>query len=199
MTLSDINREIVKYDTIIEVGNKRIDETTSSISSTLEEIDTIKSSVLILSSLVEKSVMLNSSVIEDMVNRGLLFVFGKEYEFKINHTVKNNKNVFYYTVSDKESDVSGGIDNFGGGVMAVISFIIRFAVNLMDKRLKVMMMDESLNHVSEVYQNRLSEFISSLCKEFDYTIVLVTHQPKLSEHADNVIRLYKDGSVLKKQ
>ena len=62
---------------------------------------------------------------------------------------------------------------------------------------KIMLMDESLNHVSESYQGKLSNFIKVLCDEFNMTIILVTHQDKLTEYADQIVHFEKEGSELK--
>lgn len=196
-TPKDVDMEVHAAQSLLNSKHDEMDKLIVSISEKSEGIEVFNQSIKIISTLVEKTVMGNSEFVQNIVNRGLEYIFQSEYSFVINHSIKQNKNIFYYTLEDKRTEIIGDIDNFGGGIMATISFLLRVAINILQKKPKIMLMDESLNHVSESYQGKLSNFIKVLCDEFNMTIILVTHQDKLTEYADQIVHFEKEGSELK--
>jgi len=192
-----INQEIYAAKSLLNSKHDELDGLIVSIHEKSSEIEVFEQSIKIISTLVEKTVMGNSEFVQNIVNRGLEYIFMTDYAFVINHSIKQNKNIFSYTLEDKKSSIVGDINNFGGGIMATVSFLLRVSINILQNKPKIMMMDESLNHVSESYQGKLSNFIKVLCDEFNMTIVLVTHQDRLTEYADQIVHFEKEGSELK--
>lgn len=185
--MNGIDQEIIKYQTLLDYKQKELQDNINKIKSMEEEFRLLNDSMGILSHLVESIISSNTQFIEELVSDGLTFIFGDKFKFEINHNVKNSKNVWYYTI--QKGDIKGDINSFGGGVMAVTSFLLRVAINIIKKKPKFMFLDESLNHVSNSYQDKLSEFIKLLCDKFDMTIILITHQEKIISRCDKIINL----------
>ena len=72
----------------------------------------------------------------------------------------------------------------GGGVLSVISLLLKMLTGYIYSKNKFYIFDESLAQVSEVYQERLSLFLKEFCDKYKFTIILVNHNPRLATHAD---------------
>ena len=71
----------------------------------------------------------------------------------------------------------------GGGVLSVISLLLKILTGYIYSKNKFYIFDESLAQVSEIYQERLSLFLQQFCIHYGFTIVLINHNPKLATHA----------------
>ena len=55
------------------------------------------------------------------------------------------------------------------------------------------MLDEVGKMVSIDYQPNLAEFLKTYSREFDKQLIMVTHQERVAEVADNTIRVTQKG------
>lgn len=133
--------------------------------------------------------------IEDIVNRGLVFVFEDDISIEILTDVKHNKVVYDVVVHDKRSGIAGGKNSHGGGVWAVVAFIFKFVASYLTHKIPLLVEDESLADVSFHYQEKLSAFIKELCRDFQYDLLLISHQEALNSFADVSFELEKIKSV----
>jgi len=76
------------------------------------------------------------------------------------------------------------VDSFGGGVLAVVGVLLRVASILALDLKRVLLLDETLAHLSEQYTENASKLMKKLSKDLDFTILLVTHQSAFAQHAD---------------
>jgi len=132
--------------------------------------------------------------IVDMITLGCQDIFQKNYEIKILSNdeleeagLKEIKyNIILYKNGIEVARNEKLLDSSGGGVLSVISVLIKIIINIIYSKEKFFIFDESMAQVSELYQNRLSSFIKNLCDKQDLTIVLITHIDNLSSHADYI-------------
>ena len=182
------------YKILLNKINKEIDKLSDEINSIKKEMDLLDDAIDIVNKAVEKKIGNDKEFIESIVNSGLQFVFEGDIRFEMVHSLFGGKNVWEYKI--EYDGVSGGIDSFGGGVMAVISFLLRVVINVKLGN-KFMIIDESLNHLSSVYHNKMSKLINLLSHKFDMDIVMITHQNGLMEFCDKVFYLEnKNGTVV---
>ncbi len=136
--------------------------------------------------------------VEDLINKGLRYVFKQdEVGISLSTEFKNNKTQFIITLSDGQSSSTNMLDSFGGGLVAIVSFLFKVVISIIHKNERFMVFDETLNFVSASYQPALSQFIRQLCEDMGVTIVLVTHQPIMADHAHVVYEAFeaKGGST----
>ena len=195
MTKNEVYEKMILYKQKLNITKDNYDSLKLKLKSSEKETKNMEEALKVLNKFMDISLKPKINFLEESISSGLKFIFGKNYEFKIINEIKNNKNVYYFKLN--MDDISGDIDSSGGGVMAVISFLIRLNINVMENKYKLMILDESLNHLSESYQENLSNFIKIMCKKFDTNIIMVTHQPKMSIHADVVYDFKKVNNVLK--
>lgn len=147
-----------------------------------------------LNSLAEDKQQAAQDTIEGIVTKGLQVVFDPSLSFHISQTVRGKTaNVDFFvrtTIGDEVTD-TGVMEDRGGGLAAVIGFLLRVTVLLLDKTPgsnKTLVLDETFAHVSADYLEPLGEFIQELVEKTDVQVIMVTHQTEFLEYATNVYR-----------
>jgi len=133
--------------------------------------------------------------IEKLVNSGLAMIFEDGLKLVIDSSIKYSKTTFSLRIDN--NGVIGMEETHGGGVLSVVAFILRVVITLLTDKRKLLVFDESLSMVSIGYQERLSQFIRKLCDDLGFTVVLISHQPALSEYATMKYEVRKVGSQTK--
>lgn len=136
--------------------------------------------------------------IEELVTRGLQTIFGDDLSFHAVQDVKANAAHTEFVIRSKvgaEVVETPVMEARGGGVAAVVGFLVRLVVLLLsDSKQRIMFLDETFAHVSTDYEPRLAEFIRSLVDHTGVQIVLVTHSTAYSDAADKIYHFsLKDG------
>jgi ABC-type nitrate/sulfonate/bicarbonate transport system ATPase subunit len=97
-----------------------------------------------------------------------------------------------------ETDI---MDARGGGLAAVVGFLLRLVVMLLDSKVDqpVLILDESFSHVSAEYEKTLVQFIMQLVEKTNAQVILVTHHlvDAFLEVADKKYRFTQTNGVTK--
>ena len=72
----------------------------------------------------------------------------------------------------------------------------RLIIAIMNKP-RILVLDETLSAISIEYQEKLSMFISQICRDMGFTILLVSHQPTLAEKANTKLLVTRIGEQSK--
>lgn len=133
--------------------------------------------------LMDKMVLGQVQAIESVVSEGLKSIFhDQDLSFKLELSHKYNKVSADPFIS--EGNIKGHpLDSFGGGPASIVSFILRVLVMLRLKRYRMLLLDETLNAVSDEYIEATSLFLRKLADSSGLPILLVTHKPAFLEHA----------------
>lgn len=133
--------------------------------------------------------------IESIISDGLKLVFGEDLKLVIER--KEGARGDSYRILVKQGDVVGPpIDTMGGGVVNVISFLLRVIMIQRFRLSKFIVLDESFNNVSADFLPKVSKMLRSLCDDHGYTILSITQAPLLACSANRVIRVEK-GPLLR--
>jgi len=75
-----------------------------------------------------------------------------------------------------------------GGIIEVISLMLRVFVILKLNRKRVLFLDEALNGVSDLgdFSLNTSKLLKQICEKQNFSLLLVTHKKNLSDQAHNV-------------
>jgi ABC-type iron transport system FetAB ATPase subunit len=160
--------------------------------------DLLDQAMLLLSTIGEERQAVAQLQIEGLVTHALKTIFGDDLSFHVVTGSRGKQSTTDFVVRS----VLGGttvdtpvLDARGGGLAAVVGFLLRLVVLLLTKsQAQVLFLDESFAMVSAEYQPALSEFLQELVARTDIQLLMVTHQPALMEGADKVYRFQlKDG------
>lgn len=119
--------------------------------------------------------------IAGVVSRCLQTVFGEEaYEFRIEFVQKRGRTEarLCFVRDGKELDP---LSAAGGGTVDVAAFALRIACLMLSrpKRRRLLVADEPFRFVSAGYRETINEMLTSLSKELNLQIILVTHSRRL--------------------
>lgn len=136
--------------------------------------------------------------IEQLVTYGLKTVIDDQ-DLKFHIDIEPKYNSIYTTFRTEQVGIMDGdvIDNFGGGIVNIESFLLRIITLFQTKLSPYLILDESFANLSEDYVENCSKLLKSLCEQLGLTILLVTHQPVMLSHADKVYKASsKDNKLL---
>lgn len=133
--------------------------------------------------------------IESVVSDGLKLIFDADYKLIIERK-EGVRGDSYKIVVEKDGFAGPPLETVGGGVVNVISFLLRVIMIQRFKLAKLVVLDESMNNVSNSNIGRVSQMLKTLCDDYGYCILAVTHQPALAAVADRVFTV-ESGPLLR--
>lgn len=126
----------------------------------------------------------STTKIDKLVTHGLRVVFeGEDLEFRTAVERFRGKTAvrFKLTCDGVEAPL---LEAYGGGPLAVAGVLLRVVAIIVLGLKRVILLDESLSFVSEQYTEATSKLLRKLCADLDFTILMVTHNPKFAQYAD---------------
>lgn len=194
-----VDRRIAEARLIATEG-KRLKEEINLASS---DVDLYSKTAITLASIGEQRQADAQKMIEELVSRGLQGIFdNKDMHFEVVQTQRGKTPEVKFLIKSRglngrvvETDI---MDARGGGLAAVVGFLLRLVVQLLDSKIEqpILILDESFSHVSAEYEKPLVQFIVQLVEKTNVQIVLVTHHlvDAFLEVADKKYRfIQKDG------
>lgn len=137
--------------------------------------------------------------VENLVTYGLRSVFKEHLTFRIvageraKQSTMELKVVSNVNGQEVETDI---VNAHGGGLVQVIALLLRIVILLFSRPApaKVLILDESLAHLSREYLEPAAELLASLSKRLGLQILMVTHSPEFEEAADRIYSFSKNSS-----
>lgn len=178
----------------IKQSESKISQLTVNMKNAEEEVVILEKVNQFFQKVIEFKTETTRNFIKEVVNDGLHYVFGEKIQIDITSAIKNNKITYSIAIINSDGEL-GTKESYGGGVLAVISFLLKLTIHYLDKQYPLIVLDESLTFVSENYQERLSLFIKEISEKFGYDVLLVSHQPKLNTHANKIYEITKKNEI----
>lgn len=177
-----LNREIGKREQL----EKQVEEQQERVATLFSTLDVTQETVQLLTALADQRRDYMKSKVEDLVTFGISAVFGIPYQFFFE--VDENRGLRSMTPKvSLNGEVMDIVNAHGGGLVVVIGFLLRVVtLALLGNKYKVMLLDETFSHVSEVYLEPLSMLIKTVTSRLGIQIILVSHQEILTAAADKV-------------
>ena len=200
-TLQDRIRERENYYNI-SLGKKQsveqsIHQCEEIILSTGNEVDLLEKTALFLQKVADFETEKVKNKIEKIINFGLQSVFDNGMSFKIVPEIKRNQVEMGFkleeTLSTGEVVQSDLLDSHGGGIVNLVSFLLRLVVLLFSPNnfQKIMVLDESFNNISVDYREKVSDLLKRLSEKLGIQFILITHFHEFSLYADKVFEINK--------
>lgn len=177
----------------LEQSQAAYDANIAAQANSIQQAEYLAMAAKYLQMLIEKVSVSNIRKLEDLVNSALIQTIpDQNFQFAINSAIR--RGTTSYTWSITKDGVEGNINSFGGGAFAIVAFMLKVISQLISRRYPLLVLDESLNFISAEYQPTTSLFLKEMAKQFNCTIILVSHQPAFSEEADCHYRLAMNHS-----
>ena len=132
--------------------------------------------------------------IEDVVSLALESILDDPYTFELEFVRSGSKtecNLWFVRDGQRVNPV----DDTGGGAVDIAAFAIRVALRSIGATDNVLVFDEPFRFVSANYRDRVAELVQKLSSRLGLQIIMVTHEPSLVQHSDNVITVKKEKGV----
>jgi len=128
--------------------------------------------------------------ISNLVTMALAYVFPEPWEFKLRFVERRNVTEADFIFSKGENEVDDILESGGGGVADIANLAIMVSLYALKKTRPVFINDEPDKFLhNPAYQERASELIKMLCKEFNVQFIIVSDQQNIIAAADKVIRV----------
>lgn len=206
MTLDDLDRRARAHRRVLDAKagelrslQVRVEELRIEIADLGTDAETWDRVTVLLNSIGEEEQQRAQATIEALVTRGLQTIFGPTLSFHILQSVRAKSTVAEFVVRTTHGvdDVveTPVLDARGGGMAAVIGFLLRVVVMLLTGRESFLVLDESFAMVSEDYLEPLGDFLRELVERTGIQVLMVTHQAELVPFADRAYRFTQDAGI----
>ena len=122
--------------------------------------------------------------LKNVINCALNYIFfDKNLEMDIELSDKRGKSMtFVVKHNNRRVNLKRGM---GMGVKCVISCILHMYY-LQCKNSKKLFLDEAYSNISKEYISNFFDFLSKMCQQINFVIVLITHDERFIQYADRV-------------
>lgn len=160
-----------------------------------KEIEECDKAVIMLTSISLEAKRSITMFLEDLVTDALQYISQGQYSFKID--IEEKKCEFYIVEAvDGVISKQRPQDSCGGGFIDIISTTLRYAyLNLYNnpELMGPIILDEPGKMVSADMSIRFGEFIKKLGEEFERQTIMITHNDNLTNIADHIEEIIKEG------
>lgn len=158
-----------------------------------KRVENLKLASSVLQECVDAVAAKNITRTEELVDSALAAIFpDQNLKFRLISEVK--RNTIQYRIAIIQDGHEGTINSYGGGPVAVIAVVLKILFNRLSGRAPLIVLDESLSFLSEKYIANASTFLKEISTEFHIPILMVTHQPRFAQLADQVLQAEPAGT-----
>lgn len=134
--------------------------------------------------------------LENLINCALKTIFyDRHYRIKItlSDESKKDKSFSFDVINEAIGEPEDLRDGSGAGMRAIISFVV-LSYYLIRFNSPYIFADECYSAISEAYVPAFFEFVHKLCDEHNLVFVLITHDPRFINYADQIVQVV-DGRI----
>jgi hypothetical protein len=202
-TLAEIGQSISRLEGIVSVYQSESNTLKSDIVKLESQAKILDQSSEVLKSVLKTLIYEDTETIRAIVTEGLRAIFDdRDFEFKVDTSIKRGKVNIDFAIFDSlhglELDV---VDSYGGSMANIVSLLLRVICIGKLGLHPILLLDESLTHVSQEYIDNTGKFLKEICTKFGLDILLVTHEHGFLSYSDipYVGDLVGNELVLKKE
>lgn len=142
----------------------------------------------------------STQTIDKLLTMGLRLVFeDQDLEFRTRVEKFRGKTAIKFELYEK-GHTAPLMDAYGGGVIAVAGVLLRVVTIITLGMKRVLLLDESLAHLSDQYHANASRLLKTLCDDLSFVILMVSHQPAFAEYATrHYVATVKAGATVFKR
>lgn len=156
-----------------------------------------ESSIKVLNQIIDTMSKDHIKSIVDLVTYGLQTIFtDKDYSLELEVKELRNKNTcqFYLLEKTEEGVKKVILDDTGGGIKAVVGFVLQVFYIMYYNLKRILFLDECLSAVSQEYLPSLMEFIYTLSEKRGFIFLAICHDTRFMQYADKMY-LMRNGEL----
>lgn len=177
-----------------EIASARVADSRERLAQLDAKVTKLAKGKALLNSLVVDGRRDSLAKIEELVTAGLRAVFENDaYSFRIETKPLRDQVLYTFALDDGVHKSTDIVNERGGGVADVVSFILGVVVQLMlDPTARVFVLDERFKGVASVFRPNAALMLKKLAEQLNIQVIQVTHEEELAEGSDVVYRLTRD-------
>lgn len=190
-----------KYDTIqnqLDSMKSMKEETTNKMKDLLHKQMIYEDAISYMKEIIDALSRTHIDHLEKLLNSAVSTIFfDKNYrvEFEVSeYRNANNLNIYLIETLEDGTEIKTDIKDNGFGIKTIIGFILQVYFILYHKLSPVLIADEAFSALSSQYLPYLRSLLTSLKEEYGFIFILVSHDPRIIDIADNTYEV-KDGEV----
>lgn len=183
--LRAVEQKIAALTTLREDLQRRLKETTEEIQTLSKDLELNQQAEYLLQHLSTQTLTQSVKTIDQLVTTGLRLVFDDlnlEFKTELDRSRGKTSVKFKLLEDGREAPI---LSSYGGGPLVLCGVLLRVVTIITLHFNRILLLDESLSHISAEYQANTSAFLKKICQELEFTIIMVTHAPAFAEHADH--------------
>lgn len=199
----EVNSICNQIDVDYKVYKIKEEELTSLISKK-QDLISLGDDLVLLSSFLNKLVdSRRDGIIEkitSLISFGLNSILDREgMELKLDSRLQRGRQFYQFRLIDNGMEVDP-LKSCGGGVINILSILLRIVVLSMSSNRKFLVIDEGFANLSANHREKAVDFLKLAAEKLGVQFLIVTHQDELKEAADILYEIKeKDGySIFKK-
>lgn len=194
--MRSVRSKIDKLRTVREIAIDNMCREESAVEMKQQELSELE----VVQELFQKSVKLLydtlATKLGDIVTEGLQIVFPDDgYRFVIEFVERRSNIEADLYLVDKDGNKYHPSDSIGGGVVDFIGLLLRIMYILLSKYENVLIGDEPLKWIDRTTIEVGAEFVKSICTDFNFQMLVVSHIPEMILIADKVYNVSKTDGV----
>lgn len=194
--IRDTDRLVGQYES--REANRK--ETASKVAELTQEVSTLTMTDAALTALLTQTSAANLKAIEELVTSGLQAIFD-DLALSFHFQVSTERNQQSLTPVLASHGLAQGpiLGSHGGGPAQVVALLLRIlSVHRLGLH-PLVVLDESLNMLSDQYISNCATFLKGLSARMGITLLLVTHKPAFADEASRAYEIASSpgGAVFK--
>jgi len=190
--LHQADMRLAQAQALREAKQARLTDLEAEIANLLTEQDLLIKVDQVLLAVSSKVLGQSTGTIDKLVTAGLRIVFeDQKLEFKTEIEKYRGKTAVKFSLFEN-GQTAPLLDSYGGGVLVVASVLLRVVTIMVLGLRRLLLLDESLSHLSDQYIPNCSGLLRKLCVDLGFDVVLITHQAEFAIHADRHYRAVRE-------
>lgn len=193
-----LDSDLKSLETILKQFQSHKKQKESEIVILREEYKLQEKSIIVMKELIDKLSQQHIKKLVDLLSFALKTIFyDKNYSVELKVENKRDYKAAQFFLVEKigeevlKYDFEDGI---GGGILAIVGFVLQVFYLGYFKLAKIIFCDESFSQISDQYIDGLMSFIHKLSEKRGFIFVLISHDKRLIDRGDKVYEV-EDGVV----
>ena len=197
--LSSLRRRVSSLVARHDIAKKEVVRLTSTVDTLAESVIEQEQALKLIQGFADRLQAVVQEDVSKFVTEGVKAVFGQEKEFKLEFGLRSNQIVASMTLNDLPLNSQAGVFAQSGGVLHVVSYLLRLWVILRLSQLvgvsRVIFMDEPFGWVSPEYLPRVTDLMGGMARQLGVQTIYITREPLLIAGANPVYEFDKVKEV----
>jgi DNA repair exonuclease SbcCD ATPase subunit len=179
-----VEREVAARTRSFEERTERTEQLRKELDDLSAEIDLLSKVEAVLQTISAQVLGQSTETIDKLVTAGLHTVFPDQpLTFKTTVDKFRGKTSIRFELFEA-GQTAPLTEAYGGGVLVVIGVLLRVTTIILLKQRRILLLDETLSHLSADYIPGASKLLRKLAEELNFTILMVSHQQEFAQNAN---------------